>query len=202
MLTDQVGIAGSLHRYLVYKGLSGDKTGIQKSDLIGFLTLVQQYIDHSIGVNKRKDKMYNAYNLITLKPDAISISYLNEMLEGQVAVLSSGMLSPQEAIEILDAMKTSALYRADQESYMLYPAKQLPGFLQKNNIPEGEIKNSRLLSELIRTGDKSVIALDEKGKFHFSGIFRNAGNLKQALLLLKEKNGKFDTIEKICDLRL
>ena len=186
-LTDQLGMAGNHYRDQIYKGFSGKKAEVQKNDLIDFFTLVLQYIDQSIAVNKRKDKMYNAYNLITLKPDAIAISYLYEMLEGQVAVLSSGRLSAEEAVEILDAMRASGLYRADQESYMLYPAKRLPGFLEKNNIPEEDIKKSRLLSELIRTGDTHVIAQDEKGKFHFNGTFRNAENLKKALLALKEE---------------
>jgi hypothetical protein len=188
-LTDRLGKAGSLYRDQIYKGFSGEQAEIQKSDLTGFFTLVMKYIDQSIGVNRRKDKMYNAYNLITLKPDAITISYLVEMLEGQVAVLSSGRLSAGEAVEILDAMRASGLYRADQESYMLYPAKRLPGFLEKNNIPAEDVKESHLLSELIRTGDKSVVAKDEKGKVHFNGSFRNAGNLKKALLALKESSG-------------
>jgi hypothetical protein len=150
---------------------------------------VMKYIDQSIKVNKRKDKMYNAYNLISLKPDSISVSCLYEMLEGQVAVLSSGKLSAGEVAEVLDAMRTSAMYRADQESYMLYPAKRLPGFLEKNNIPEVEVKNSRLLSELLRIGDTTVIAKDEKGMAHFNGTFRNAENLKKAILALKESSG-------------
>ncbi|MBP1638248.1 MAG: hypothetical protein H6Q18_1037, partial [Bacteroidetes bacterium] len=35
--------------------------------------------------------------------NAVSISYLSEMLEGQVAVLSSGYLSASEVVELLDA---------------------------------------------------------------------------------------------------
>jgi hypothetical protein len=188
-LTDQLGMAGSLYRDQIYKRFSGEKAELQKSDLIGFFNLVLKYIDQSIGINKRKDKMYNAYNLVTLKPGSIAISYLYEMLEGQVAVLSSGKLSAAEAAEILDVMRTSGLFRADQESYMLYPAKCLPPFLEKNNIPAEDVKKSLLLSELIRAGDTTVIAKDDKGKFHFNGTFRNADNLKQALLALKRNSG-------------
>jgi hypothetical protein len=162
---------------------------VQKSDLMSFYALVLKFIDQSIAVNKRKDRMYNAYNLITLTPDAFAVSNLHEMLEGQVAVLSSGRLSAPEAVEILDSMRASGLYRADQESYMLYPAKCLPSFLEKNNIPEEEVKKSRLLSELIRTGNTSVIAQDKKGKFHFNGSFRNAEDLKKALLSLQKNSG-------------
>lgn len=51
------------------------------------------YLEHSIDANQRKDKLYHAYNIMTVESDTeVSISYLSEMLEGQVAVLSSGYL--------------------------------------------------------------------------------------------------------------
>ena len=50
--------------------------------------------------------MYHAYNLMTLENDKeVSVSYLSEMLEGQVAVLSSGYLSALESLKLLDGMK-------------------------------------------------------------------------------------------------
>ena len=69
--------------------------------------------------------MYHAYNLMTLKSnDSVSISHLPEMLEGQVAVLSSGHLSAQESLDVLDSLKGSSLFRTDQYSYILYPNKE------------------------------------------------------------------------------
>ena len=59
--------------------------------------------------------MYHAYNLMTVENEnEVSISYLSEMLEGQVAALSSGYLSPKQALELLDGLKGSALFRPDQ----------------------------------------------------------------------------------------
>ena len=76
--------------------------------------------------------MYHAYNLMTVESDTeVSISYLSEMLEGQVAVLSSGYLSAKEALSVLDGLKASALFRDDQYSYILYPNKDLPRFTRK-----------------------------------------------------------------------
>jgi hypothetical protein len=46
--------------------------------------------------------------------------------------LSSGYLSSEQALEVLDALKNSAPFQEDQYSYILYPNKELPGFLQKN----------------------------------------------------------------------
>ena len=56
--------------------------------------------------------------------NSVSISYLDEMLEGQVAVLSSKYLSSEESLSVLNAMKSSKLFRPDQYSYLLYPYKE------------------------------------------------------------------------------
>ena len=61
------------------------------------------------------------------------------MLEGQVAVLSSGYLSSKENLEVLDALKSSKLFRDDQYSYILYPNKDLGLFLNKNTIPSFKV---------------------------------------------------------------
>ena len=66
--------------------------------------------------------------------ESVSVSYLPEMLEGQVAVLSSGYLSTEESLSVLDALKASKLFRPDQYSYILYPNKTLSRFVDKNTI--------------------------------------------------------------------
>ncbi len=108
------------------------------------------------------------------------------MLEGQVSVLSSGKLSPEEALEVLESMRKSKLYREDQRSYILYPDKRLPWFLEKNIIPADDVRKSPILSKLIEMGDTSVIARDIKGQYHFNGTFSNAGHLKKALQKLHD----------------
>jgi len=111
--------------------------------------LVISFLDHSIQANEREDGMYHAYNILTVKKDEAGISYLSEMLEGQVAVLSSEYLSGSKALKVLDAMKQSKLFREDQYSYLLYPNKELPGFLSKECFkPE----NSRQIITATQTG--------------------------------------------------
>ena len=53
------------------------------------------------------------------------VAHLYPMLEGQVAVLSSGLLKPAEALAVLRALRASDLYRPDQHSYLLYPDRDL-----------------------------------------------------------------------------
>ena len=77
---------------------------------------------------------------MTVENDAeVSISYLPEMLEGQVAVLSSGYISAKTVFRCVKCFKNSALFRPDQYSYILYPNKELPRFMIKNNIPAEKV---------------------------------------------------------------
>ena len=144
---------------------------------------------------KRLDRLYNGYNLRNIENDQeISISELSEMLEGQVAVLSSGFLNSKECLDVLDALKSSSLFREDQYSYLLYPNKNLPGFLTKNTIPSSSIKQSKLLLKLIDDEERSIISKDTRGGFHFNGSLRNAKDLEYALNKLD--NTKYEQLVK------
>jgi hypothetical protein len=103
------------------------------------------------------------------------------MLEGQVAVLSAGVLSTAEVIALLDALRASDLYRANQRSYLLYPDRDLPLFLDKNLIPRGTVNGSALLSALLESGDTSGVERDVDGDVHFHASFSNVGFLSEAL---------------------
>jgi len=192
---DLLGTAGSDYRNRIYSGFSGKKSVLDKKNILEFLDIILKYIDQSIDANIREDKMYNAYNLININGNKMSIRYLYEMLEGQVAVLSSGKLSPEEALTVLDTMRGSQLYRADQESYILYPDKRLPWFLEKNNISVNDIKKSHLLSHLIQIGNASIVARDAKGLYHFNGSFSNASHLRIALQKFRKESAMSYTEE-------
>lgn len=181
-IVDLLGQSASQYRETVYdKGFSGDRKAVSTEDVQQFLQSLLAHLDHSIVTNRRSDKMYHAYNLITLLPDGYAISHLDPMLEGQVAVLSSGYLSSAEALEVLDGLKASPLFRHDQYSYILYPAKELKGFLQRNEIPTQAVESSAVLQELANQRDTSIIERDVDGTWHFHSDFRNAEHLSDAL---------------------
>ncbi|MCB9276088.1 MAG: hypothetical protein H6564_18730 [Lewinellaceae bacterium] len=184
---DGLGQAGSRYRAQAYQsGLSGKKKQVSTDQLLGFFEISLQYVDHSIRANKRSDGLYHAYNLMTVENDkAVSISYLYEMLEGQVAVLSAGCLSPKEASEVLEALRHSSIYREDQHTYLLYPDRQLPRFEDKNNIPSSDVERSQLLRRLVADGDQRLVMQDTLGAYHFNGDFNNANNVRAALEQLK-----------------
>jgi len=180
--TDSLGEVGSDYRNSIYgKSFTGRKKIVQANALLEFMQLALDYMDQSIRVNKRADGLYHAYNLISFSGNGVSIRHLYEMLEGQVAVLSSGYLSVQDSLDVLNSLKNSRLFRHDQYSYLLYPDRQLPLFTQKNNIPGDKVKTSKLLGRLIADSDLSIVTKDELGNFHFNGTFRNAAVLEKAL---------------------
>jgi hypothetical protein len=164
-ILDDLGAAGSEYRTGIYNcGCTNRKREIAVASLLDFCRLSLRAIDHSIRANKRKDKLYHAYNLMTVEEDGgISIRTLYEMLEGQVAIVSSGFLRAEEAAEVLDALRASALYREDQCSYLLYPDRRLPRFAEKNNIPEKEFRGSELLQKLVADGNTRIVACDIDG---------------------------------------
>lgn len=190
-ILDIIGKSASDYRNSIYdRSFSGVKDHLQIRDLSNFILICQQILEKSIDSNKRSDDLYHAYNLITIENDKeASISYLSEMLEGQVAVLSAGYLSPDQSLEVLNALKSSSLFRPDQYSYILYPNKNLPTFFQKNIIPPEAVSESPLLQTLVENGDSSIINKDINGTYHFNGNFKNAGDLKNALEELSD--GKY-----------
>jgi hypothetical protein len=209
-IVDALGQAGSTYRNQIYKnGFSSKTADISTDDLKAFIRVSLSFIDHSIDANKREDGLYHAYNLITFKDQGgVSISYLDEMLEGQVAVLSSGYLSPVQVEEVFNQMRKSKLYREDQNSYILYPNKNLPPFFEKNNVPTEAVESSTLLKTLLAENNRQVIQKDSAGAYHFNGNFTNADSLKKALselpaqydsLVAKDEEGLLHVFEDLFD---
>jgi hypothetical protein len=95
------------------------------------------------------------------------------MLEGQVSGLSIKGLEPKLVADIVDILKNGPLYREDQHSYMLYPNRDLPGFLEKNQIDPAALTR-RLCAEDMQTLEGRILKKDSRGNYHFPGNYRNA----------------------------
>ena len=178
--TDQMGRAGEAYRNAVYAGHSGKKVEMDASLICQFLIMTLDFIDQSIDVNQREDGLYHAYNLVKFDRGTITISHLYEMLEGQVAVLSSRRLGTEQAANLLDAMRQSALYREDQRSYMLYPARKRASFLDMNNLPK-ESLSLPIIQRLLANQATDILTRDCEGNVHFSADFNNADFLLCAI---------------------
>ncbi len=181
-VTNQLGELSSWYRQTVYDktGFSG-KTQVALSNILTMLNHAQTAIDYTIKENEMPNGMFHAYNLLSLTDDKLTIDNLYPMLEGQVAALSSGYLSAQQATNALDNLFNSDVYREDQKTFMLYPDRELPSFLNKNIIDQAIAKTSNVIKTLIDSGDSSVIEQDAKGDYRFNSALTNKDKLDEAL---------------------
>lgn len=180
-IVDELGAVGSDYRAKVYSGFSGSKQPLTQGDLLSFMRLALQYIDHTIAENKRSDGLYHSYNLIEFAPNELRVQHLQLMLEGQASVLGSGLLSVNETNSLMAALFSSNLWREDQKSFLLYPFRELPNFLEKNVVPEKLFAQSKLLKKLVDMGNTQVVKRDENNQLHFNADLKNVGILRDVL---------------------
>lgn len=195
-IMDKLGMAGSEYRIKAYNGFSGEMSVIRAQRLTEFFDIVTEYVDFSILENNRPDGLYNAYNLVNISESYVEIIPLQEMLEGQVSVLGSDILKPEDAVKLIENMFDSDLYRADQQSFMLYPDKRLKSFRENNNISTADVSESKLLQKMLIAGDNSIIQEDIRGNYHFNGSFRSVENLDKALESIAYRYGSLVEEEK------
>jgi hypothetical protein len=178
---DDLGEIGSAYRDRVYAGFSGARTVVTGQQVQALLEAALAYVDASLVTNRREDGLYHSYNILDLSEGEAGIRRLPEMLEGQVAMLSSGEMSAAESLTLLAGLRTSAMYRADQHSYTLYPDKDLPGFLERNRFSADRAASCPLVGALVAAGDRSLVVADVHGDLHFASAIRNARDVQAAL---------------------
>ncbi len=182
-LMDALGRTFSEYRAAVYaRGFSG-REAIPVAEIGALCRVALEYLDHAIRANQRPDGLYHSYNLLQMTPDRpeIAIRHLEEMLEGQVAVLSSGVVSPVDALQVLTSLFRSRMYRADQRSFLLYPERELPGFIERNVVPDEHVRSVPLLRNLVEAKENSIVERDALGAYRFHADFKNALDLGSAL---------------------
>ena len=203
VLVDKLSQSGADYRAKVYRGFEGSTMMITSEEILNFFNLVLSYIDQSIARNKRPDGLYHSYNLISFTNDSIKVHHLQLMLEGQATILGSGLLSLQDTLELMNSLFQSELWRDDQKSFILYPFKQLPNFLEKNIIPAQQVERSVLLKKLLDIGNTQLIKSDVEGNYHFNASFKNVGFLQKALHELPKEIDRYlieSEVKTICDI--
>ncbi len=182
--------AFSAYREDVYsEGFSG-RQALATRRVAGLCRTALKWVDESIAANRREDGLYHTYNQLEFSADftSVRVTHLQEMLEGQVAVLSSGAIQPAEGLEILENLFSSDLYRPDRHSFMLYPERELPGFMTRNMIPDEGIATIPLMCELLSSGDRSLWERDGSGVGRFHGDIRSARDVSAVLDGLAEQS--------------
>ena len=186
----ELGQAASRYRQTVYQQELFSGTIDQPADqILAMLDDAEAAIDHCIGTNRRADGLYHAYNLLELGPEAADVDRLYPMLEGQVAALSTGAMTADEAVEVLEALFDSDMYCPIRNSFTLYPDRQLPGFLTKNLVRSEQIEAIPLLKRMLAAGDERIVLRDADGCYRFNASFTNAGDLRAQLVDLEADYG-------------
>ncbi len=181
-ILQKLGEASGRYRETVYRQEGFSELVTQPLEpVIGMLDDALFAIDRSITSNRRDDGLYNAYNLLGVENDSISIDTLYPMLEGQVAALSAGAIEPDEAAAVVEALFASNVYREDQQSFMLYPDRKLPAFLEKNRIPPERVTAIPLARRMLEDGDTRILLEDDEGCLRFNADFTNVCDLSARL---------------------
>ncbi len=194
---DEVGEAFSAYREAVYAHGPGDKEPLPIGDVAALCRVALQHVDDALRANRRADGLYHSYNLIHLSADRqrLSLRRLDTMLEGQVAALSSGLVGPEEAARMLDQLFASALYRADQRSFLLYPDRRVAGFLARNMIPAARVHAVPLLERMLAAGETSLVIRDRDGACRFQADLANAADVEAALARLAAREAWRPTVD-------
>src|SRR5450830_1356151 len=168
------GRAGEDHRRTVYAGGLGTRRSVPMAGVRDLIASALPVLDRAIASNRRDDGLYHGYNLLHAESGQAQVAHLYPMLEGQVAVLGCGLLAPAEELAVLRALRSSDLYRADQNSYLLYPDMDPPPFLSRNTI-----------TTVPPLDDPRIFVRDSHGEWHFQADLRNASDLAGRLDALK-----------------
>ena len=181
-LMDALGKAGEEHRRDVYRGFEGTTVPLTTEWILSLSGRAQRWVEHSILANRRNDGLYHAYNLLKLEESGgVDVQRLDVMLEGQVAILGSGILAPLEALAVLKSLRASDLYCPEQDSYLLYPDRPRPRFLERNEVPLDLLQPGSLLHLLVDAGDTTIAAPGPGGVVRFAPELRNGAALQAAL---------------------
>lgn len=195
-MIDALAAAGSDYRTHLYADGPGRAAEIPAKEITTLFDRALAHVDHSVRANLRADGLLHSYNQLefTEAPAGLTIHHLPLMLEGQVAALSSGVLTSSEVVRLLEAMRASPLYRADQHTYILYPDRSLPGFLDRNNIAPPAWASCPLFGEMLATGEERLVLRDAAGRHRFHPDLVNGAALEKRLADLASESRWQDLI--------
>ncbi len=175
------GEAASRYREQVYAGKWAPQVPLDASSLRGQVAALLEVFGQVIREQQGQNGLYHAYNLVAFGKNRIRVTHLYPMLEGQVALLETGLLSPVAAASLLDTLRHSSLYEERQQSYLLYPNRQLPEFMQRNRLSDADIRQLPALWSRLQDGDTTILKPGAAGSWHFHPDFRNDQLLQERL---------------------
>jgi hypothetical protein len=181
---DHAGRLLDVWRAAGYRGAEGRyPDGVRAQAPAGLLTDVARallpLVDATLQRCRRDDGLFHSYNLVDLAQGSAEVETLYPMLEGQVALLSSGLLDPDAAVALLDALFASPMFCPRRQSFMLYPDRPLPGFLQRNQL-DAQALALPVVQQLLAQQRSDLLQTQSDGTVRFAPDLANRDDLEAA----------------------
>ena len=183
---DRLSRLAADYRSRVYRNGPDDNEAVSVAvaDVVELLQSARRCLVATVRDNLRDDGLVHSYNLMELEgADGMRVRRLPAMLEGQVAAIASGALSPSECADLLDALRRSPLRRQDLGSYLLYPDREVAPFPQKGVVPDAALRASPAASRLVGDARSPLLRKGHDGVVRFAPDLRN----KEALVAVCAK---------------
>ena len=175
---DAAGALLDVWRAAAYQGAGGRAMARSPEGLLAELArALLPLVDATLQRCRRDDGLFDSYNLVDFVPGRAELSRLYPMLEGQVAVLSCGLLPLAEAVRLLEALFASPLFTADRQSFLLYPDRALPRFLERNRL-DAQALALPIVQRLLGTGRTDLLQQQSDGTVRFAPTLCNRGDLE------------------------
>lgn len=181
---DEMGAAATAYRTAARTAFDAAPVEMSMDTLTEWCTGALAHLNATIANARRSDGLFHSYSTISLPTaDSAKVTPLPLMLEGQVAALSAGILPAASVVQMIDQLFASPLYRPDQNSFILYPFRIAPQFLERNVITAEHVQRHPVLRR--RAQDlAAIIVPGHNGTFHFHHNMVNGRVLQDALRLL------------------
>jgi hypothetical protein len=167
-------------RAAAYQGAAGREPACAPAGLLcDVATALLPMIDATLRRCRRADALYQSYQLVDLANGRAEVSALYPMLEGQVAMLSCGLLSLAECVDLLDALFKSPLFTVGRQSFLLYPDRRLPGFLERNRLDDAALALP-VVQALLAAGRSELLQTQSDGTVRFAPGLANSADLQAA----------------------
>jgi hypothetical protein len=177
---DAAGVVLDRWRVAAYRGAAGRQPAQAPAGLLTSLAAaLLPLVDATLRRARRPDGLFDSYDLVAFEDGRAEVSRLYPMLEGQVALLSSGLLSPAEAVGLLDTLFASPLYTPDRRSFLLYPDRALPGFLARNRL-DAEALALPVVQRLLAAGRSDLLQQQDDGTVRFAPALVGRAELEAA----------------------
>jgi hypothetical protein len=177
---DEAGSLLDRWRAACYQGAAGRQTAQAPAGLLPALAReLLALVDATLARARRPDGLFDSYNLVDFGGGRAEVTRLYPMLEGQVAMLSSGLLEPSAAVALLDTLFASPLYSQHHASFLLYPDRALPGFLQRNRLDAAALAEP-VVQRLLEAGRTDLLQRQDDGTVRFASALASRDAIEAA----------------------